>query len=89
MILMTTVTVSSKGQIVIPKNIRELFGLTEGNKLKIFLENRKIILIAEPEIKPSELFVGSSPQAVDESLKASRMIDEAKIQKLLNDIGIK
>jgi AbrB family looped-hinge helix DNA binding protein len=86
---MTTVTVSSKGQIVIPKNIRESFGLTEGNKLKIFQENRKIILIAEPEIKPSELFVGSSPQAVDEALKASRVIDEAKIQKLLNDIGIK
>ncbi|MCX9025812.1 MAG: AbrB/MazE/SpoVT family DNA-binding domain-containing protein [Candidatus Methanoperedens sp.] len=86
---MTTVTVSSKGQIVIPKNIRESFGLTEGNKLKIFRENRKIILIAEPEIKPSELFVGSSPEVGDEALKASRMIDEAKIQKLLNDIGIK
>ncbi len=86
---MTTVTVSSKGQIVIPKSIRESFGLTEGNKLKIFRENRKIILIAEPEIKPSELFVGSSPQAVDEALKVSRMIDETKIQKLLNDIGIK
>lgn len=86
---MTTVTVSSKGQIVIPKNIRESFGLTEGNKLKIFRENRKIILIAEPEIKPSELFVGSSPEVGDEALKASHVIDEAKIQKLLNDIGIK
>jgi len=86
---MTTVTVSSKGQIVIPKNIREAFGLTEGNKLKIFQENKKIILIAEPDIKPSEFFVASSPEAVDEALKASRVIDEAKIQKLLNDIGIK
>ena len=86
---MTTVTISSKGQIVIPKNIRELFGLSEGNKLKVFQENKKIILIAEPEINPSELFVGSSPHAVDDALKASRDIDDAKIKKLLNDIGIK
>jgi len=35
------------------------------------------------------LFVGSSPHAVDEALKASRDIDDAKIKKLLNDIGIK
>jgi AbrB family looped-hinge helix DNA binding protein len=86
---MTTVTVSSKGQIVIPKNIRELFGLSEGNKLKVFQENKKIILIAQPEMNPSELFVGSSPYAVDEALKASHDIDDAKIKKLLNDIGIK
>lgn len=86
---MTTVTISSKGQIVIPKNIRELLGLSEGNKLKVFQENKKIILIAQPEINPSELFVGASPHAVDEALKASHDIDDAKIKKLLNDIGIK
>jgi AbrB family looped-hinge helix DNA binding protein len=31
---MTTVTISSKGQIVIPKKIRETLGLTIGKKLK-------------------------------------------------------
>jgi len=41
---MTIVIISSKGQIVIPKEIREMLGLIKGNKLKIFQENKKIIL---------------------------------------------
>jgi AbrB family looped-hinge helix DNA binding protein len=86
---MTTVTISSKGQIVIPKKIREMLGLTTGKKLKIFQENKKIILVAEPEVKPSELFVSASPHAVDKAMKISREIDEAKIKRLLDDLGIK
>ncbi len=53
-----------------------------GNKLKIFQENKKIILVAEPEVKPSELFVNASPHAIDKAIKASRKIDEAKIKGL-------
>ncbi len=86
---MTTVTVSSKGQIVIPKKLREMLGLTTGNKLKVFQENKKIILVAEPEVKPSELFVSASPHAADKALETSRKIDEAKIKGLLHDLGIK
>ena len=86
---MTTVTVSSKGQIVIPKKLREMLGLRTGNKLKVFQENKKIILIAEPDVKPSELFVSASPHSVDKALKTSRKIDEAKIKGLLHDLGIK
>ena len=62
---MATVTISSRGQIVIPKKIRELLGLSMGNKLKVFQENKKIVLVAEPEVKPTELFVSASPHAVD------------------------
>jgi AbrB family looped-hinge helix DNA binding protein len=86
---MTTVTISSKGQIVIPKKLREILGLTTGNKLKVFQENKKIILAAEPEVKPSELFVSASPHAVDKAMKRSRKIDEEKIKVLLHDLGIK
>jgi AbrB family looped-hinge helix DNA binding protein len=86
---MVTVTVSSKGQIVIPKKLRETLGLTIGKKLKLFQENKKIILVTETEVKPSELFVSASPHAVDKALKASRKIDETKIKRLLNDLGIK
>lgn len=86
---MTTVTVSSKGQIVIPIKIREMLGLTRGNKLKIFQENKKIILIAESEVKPSELFVSASRHAADKAMKKSREIDDAKIDKLLHDLGIR
>lgn len=86
---MTTVTISSRGQIVIPKKIRELLGLSMGNKLKVFQENKKIVLVAEPEVKPTDLFVSASPNAVDKAMKASREIDEAKLKKLLHDLGIK
>ncbi len=86
---MTTVTISSRGQIVIPKKIRELLGLSMGNKLKVFQENKKIILVAEPEVKPTELFVSASPDAVDRAMKSSHDIDEAKLKKLLHDLGIK
>jgi AbrB family looped-hinge helix DNA binding protein len=86
---MTTVTISSRGQIVIPKKIREILGLSMGNKLKVFQENKKIILVAEPDVKPTDLFVSASPHAVDKAMKASRDIDEAKLNKLLHDLGIK
>ena len=86
---MSTVTVSSKGQVVIPKEIREMFGLTTGKKLKVFQENKKIILITEPEVKSSELFVSASRYFADEAIKESREIDEVKIKRLLNDLGIK
>ena len=86
---MTTVTLSNKGQIVIPIKIREMLGLTKGKKLKVFQENKKIILIAESEVKPSELFVSASRHAVDKAMKQSREIDEVKINKLLRDLGIK
>lgn len=86
---MSTVTVSSKGQVVIPKEIREMFGLTTGKKLKVFLENKKIILITEPEVKSSELFVCASSHSADKAIKESRGIDEVKIKRLLHDLGIK
>ena len=86
---MTTVTVSSKGQVVIPKKIREMLGLTPGHKLKVFQENKKIILIAEPEVNSSELFVSASKHPGDKAMKESREIDAAKINRLLHDLGIK
>ncbi|CAG1003559.1 hypothetical protein METP3_03531 [Methanosarcinales archaeon] len=53
--------------------------LSKGKKLKVFQENKKIILETEPDVKPSELFVSASPHAVDKAMKTSREIDEAKI----------
>ena len=38
------VTVSSKGQVVIPAEIRRKFGLRKGIKLRIISEENKIIL---------------------------------------------
>ena len=41
---METVTVSSKGQIAIPKEVRDQLGITEGTRLDIQVDGAKLIL---------------------------------------------
>ncbi len=45
---MDRVTVSSKGQIAIPKNIRDALNLSEGAKLNLEVRGQEIILSKEP-----------------------------------------
>jgi AbrB family looped-hinge helix DNA binding protein len=44
---MEKVTVSSKGQIAIPKNIREALNLSEGAKLTLEVKGQRIVLSKE------------------------------------------
>jgi len=46
---METVTMSSKGQVVIPKSVRTLLNLSEGEKFTINVQNKTIILT--PSVK--------------------------------------
>ena len=48
------VTVSSKGQIAIPKAVRDALNLSEGSKLTLELRGQKIILSKEPAWKKLE-----------------------------------
>ena len=43
-----TVTVSSKGQIAIPKSVREALNLSEGTKLTLEVHGQEIVLSKEP-----------------------------------------
>jgi hypothetical protein len=52
-----------------------------GEKPKVFQKNKKI--------KPTELFVSASPNAVDKAMKASSDIDEAKLGKNREDESMK
>ena len=45
---MEKVTVSSKGQIAIPKNIREALNLSEGAILALEVKGQRIVLSKEP-----------------------------------------
>jgi AbrB family looped-hinge helix DNA binding protein len=45
---MEQITVSSKGQIAIPKAVRDALNLDEGTKLKLEVRGSKIILSKEP-----------------------------------------
>ena len=57
---MTYVRVSSKYQIVIPKDIRGALGLEAGDRLYVGREGDKIVLRALPKVKnPTETLYGS------------------------------
>ncbi|MFC1623580.1 AbrB/MazE/SpoVT family DNA-binding domain-containing protein [Patescibacteria group bacterium] len=43
-------TITSKGQIVVPKYIREVLGVKAGNKLILNLEDNKVVLEAPKDI---------------------------------------
>ena len=41
--------VSSKGQIVIPKYLRDALGMSPGKNILILKEGQRLIIVAEPE----------------------------------------
>lgn len=51
---MTLTTISQKGQIVVPKEIRDLLGLKPSDKLKVSSEQGRII--ATPVLKTKDVF---------------------------------
>lgn len=86
MISMSKTTLSTKGQVVIPKQIREKLGLTPGTILKIRLEGKSIILepITEP---PNEIFIEAGPDVTEPILKEAKSSSD-KTRKLLKDLGV-
>jgi AbrB family looped-hinge helix DNA binding protein len=40
-----TITISAKGQVIIPARIRKIFGLRKGDKLKVEIRDRSINMI--------------------------------------------
>ena len=50
---MTTITISSKGQIVLPANIRKRLGLMAGSQLEIIEEQDGLRLVPSHPIKPA------------------------------------
>ena len=62
-----SVTISDRGQIVIPKDARDLFNLTGGQRLIVMSDERGIALI------PAETFEGIIEKAV---ASASAMAEE-------------
>ena len=63
--------VSSKGQVVIPKQIREKLGLVPGTVLRVWVEGKNIVLepIREP---PKQIFVKAGPKVTERILKEAK-----------------
>ncbi len=57
-----TSTVSSKGQVTIPREIRTRLGLKEGDRVEFVVEDDKTVLKpAQDEENPLRQFVGALP----------------------------
>lgn len=76
---MAKTKLSSRGQIVIPKEIRDKLGLSPGQKLEVYDEGNKIVLIAVPE-DPVDSLNGmfETERSVDELREASKEEDERR-----------
>ncbi|RLI82392.1 hypothetical protein DRP07_05320 [Archaeoglobales archaeon] len=81
---MVKVKASSKGQIVIPKDIRDKLGIRAGSVFEVTLEGNRIVL--EPSAKPPDVFVelGEESEKILEELRR----DEERIKRLLRDLGV-
>ncbi len=77
-----TITMSGKGQIVIPARVRKRFGLKKGEKLILEVEDRDIKLT--PKTLDLTTLVGSWPELDTETITKEIIEDrerDAKIEK--------
>jgi len=78
---MTTVKVSSKGQIVLPKSIREKFGIKEGDELEVLDFGDEIVIVPlKKDLKLRGLVKFEKP--VKEILREVRAEEEELEEKL-------
>ena len=76
---MTSVTVTRRAQITIPKKIRDALGISEGDSVDVSLEDDKIIIIkGAPKMGEFGDFL---PQGFDSVLKKMRKDSTGRLKK--------
>ena len=88
---MTATTVSPKGAVVIPKEIRKKYGIEPGRKVQIMEVDGKLQLIILPEniIEYACGILKDSSKSAMEMLREGRAEDERHEQFLLGTFGKK
>jgi AbrB family looped-hinge helix DNA binding protein len=85
------VALSSKGQIVIPKDIRDALGLQEGAKLEITLVGHRMVLrtVSEkyPDWRSLQGAFGPADQTTSEILAEGRREEFEKERRLLEHLS--
>ena len=82
---MIKIKVSSKGQVVIPKEIRDKLGIKPGTILNVSIEGKRIVL--EPASEPPNIFVELGEKS-EEILQELRKENKERIKRLLRDLGV-
>jgi antitoxin PrlF len=78
-IIAEVTSVSSKGQVVLPKNVREALSLETGSKLLVFTDGDNILLkpICEPDIKEFDSLMKESSKWAKEVGMTENDIEDA------------
>ncbi len=83
------VRLSSKGQVVVPKEVRKKLGLRKGDKLKVEVDEQTKSIIFKPSVEaPRDIFVRAGTNTTSALLKESDRVNEKKIKRLLSSIGV-
>ncbi len=79
--------ISAKGQVTIPKTIRELLNLNEGDRVAFLEENGKIVITKASLIALNELQDALSKDAKEKSITEEELLNELKAvrEKLWNE----
>jgi AbrB family looped-hinge helix DNA binding protein len=80
-------TVSTKGQLVIPAEIRERLGIEPGTKIAISVEGSRIVLQPVTRNRINDLFgifKGAGDSAVDD-LIADRRKEDLRLERLIGE----
>jgi AbrB family looped-hinge helix DNA binding protein len=70
---MTTVTVSSKGQVVLPTSIRKRLGLVAGSQLQVFDEPDGVRLVVARPVKATSILACAGMVVAPRSGKPRRL----------------
>jgi AbrB family looped-hinge helix DNA binding protein len=83
---MSKTVVSKKGQVVIPKQARDILSLVPGTVLRVQVEGKRVILepLQEP---PKEAFVSAGSKVTEPLLREAKRTSD-KTKKLLRDLGV-
>lgn len=75
--LESIVRVSGKGQVVIPKEVREMLGIRAGGKLAVIVKDDEIILRKIENLNLSEMSSRISAIVEKENVDVDKLIQEA------------
>jgi AbrB family looped-hinge helix DNA binding protein len=80
-----TTTLSSKGQIVIPLEIRQRLGLPAGALISCYLQDGRIILDPFKESAPAQIVLGDGYEALEAPEGAPPMTPE-RVKEILSEL---